>query len=365
MFHGVAIGLVRRRTPRPVVIALSCGSVVLSFLIACYAFIELIGMPEGSRVLVDRLYTWFGAGIGATRFTADLALRVDPLSAVMTLVVTGVGLLIHVYSIGYMDDDHRDDRGFQRFFCYLNLFTFSMLVLVLADNLVLMFVGWEGVGLCSYLLIGFWYSDRHNAYCGSKAFIVNRIGDFGFLIGIFLLFASFVSAGVPAGVGFADISQHFVAIAERTIATPWGSDVAARRRDRAVPVRRRGRQVGADPALRLAARRDGRSDAGVGADPRGHDGHRGRLHGVPALVPVRGGAARERGDRVGRRADGALRGHDRARADRHQEGARLLHREPARLHVPRRGLRRATPARSSTSSRTRSSRRCCSSARAR
>jgi NADH-quinone oxidoreductase subunit L len=86
-----------------------------------------------------------------------------------------------------------------------------------------MFLGWEGVGLCSYLLIGFWYSDRHNAYCGSKAFIVNRVGDFGFLIGIFLLFAAFVSAGVPAGVGFADISQNFAAIAGRTIATPWGS----------------------------------------------------------------------------------------------------------------------------------------------
>ncbi len=222
-FHGIAIGIVRRSTPRQLVIVLSCGSVGLSFLISCYAFIELASMPEDARVLVDRLYTWFGAGIGATRFTADLALRVDPLSAVMALVVTGVGFLIHVYSVGYMDDDHRDDRGFQRFFCYMNLFTFSMLVLVLADNLVLMFLGWEGVGLCSYLLIGFWYSDRHNAYCGSKAFIVNRVGDFGFLIGIFLLFASFVDAGVPAGVGFADISQHFAAIAERTIATPWGS----------------------------------------------------------------------------------------------------------------------------------------------
>ena len=221
VFHGLAIGVVRRSTPRQVVIALSCGSVGLSFLISCIAFVKLIGPDD--VVLVDRLYTWFGAGIGATRFTADLALRVDPLSAVMSLVVTGVGSLIHLYSVGYMDDDHRDDRGFQRFFCYMNLFTFSMLVLVLADNLVLMFLGWEGVGLCSYLLIGFWYSDRHNAYCGSKAFIVNRIGDFGFLIGIFLLFASFVDAGVPAGVGFAEISQHFAAIAERTIATPWGS----------------------------------------------------------------------------------------------------------------------------------------------
>jgi NADH-quinone oxidoreductase subunit L len=221
-FHGVAIGIVRRPTPRAVVIALSCGSVFVSFLIAGYAFLELVGKPEGT-VLVDRLYTWFGAGIGPTRFTADLALRLDPLSAVMALVVTGVGFLIHVYSIGYMDDDHREDRGFQRFFCYMNLFTFSMLVLVLADNLVLMFLGWEGVGLCSYLLIGFWYSDRENAYAGAKAFIVNRVGDFGFLIGIFLLWTSFVSAGVPAGVGFADIAQHFSAIAEHTVQTPWGS----------------------------------------------------------------------------------------------------------------------------------------------
>ena len=114
------------------------------------------------------------------------------------LVVTGVGSLIHVYSVGYMDDDHREDRGFARFFCYLNLFTFSMLVLVLGDNLLLVFVGWEGVGLCSYLLIGFWYSDTWNAYCGSKAFIVNRIGDFGFLLGIFLLFWSLADAGQSA-----------------------------------------------------------------------------------------------------------------------------------------------------------------------
>ena len=225
VFHGISIGIVRRGAPRGMVIAISCGSVGLSFVIAAIAFANLLDMPPGAdRVLADRLYTWFGAGIGATRFTADLALRVDPLSAVMALVVTGVGSLIHLYSVGYMDDDHRDDRGFQRFFCYMNLFTFSMLVLVLADNLVLMFLGWEGVGLCSYLLIGFWYSDRHNAYCGSKAFIVNRIGDFGFLIGIFLLFASFVQAGAPAGVGFAEIQHNFAAIADRTVMTPWGSE---------------------------------------------------------------------------------------------------------------------------------------------
>jgi NADH-quinone oxidoreductase subunit L len=137
----------------------------------------------------------------------------------MILIVTFVGLMIHIYSIGYMEDDHRDDKGTQRFFCYLNLFTFAMLVLVLADNLVLMFLGWEGVGLCSYLLIGFWYSDNWNAYCGSKAFIVNRIGDFGFLIGILLLFAALSETGHPA-ISFAGIQEHFDGIVDMTIAVP-------------------------------------------------------------------------------------------------------------------------------------------------
>jgi NADH-quinone oxidoreductase subunit L len=223
LFHGVMIGVVRRVTPRWMVIALSCGSVGASFLISCVAFFSLAGLPEGST-LVDGLYTWIGAGVGAGRFTAELRFRLDALSSVMTLVVTGVGLLIHVYSIGYMNDDHRDDKGFQRFFCYLNLFTFSMLVLVLGDNLVLMFLGWEGVGLCSYLLIGFWYSDRFNAYCGSKAFIVNRIGDFGFLIGIFLLFGALASAGAPS-IDFAEIRASFGLIAELTVPAPfWGPE---------------------------------------------------------------------------------------------------------------------------------------------
>jgi NADH-quinone oxidoreductase subunit L len=219
LYHGVMLALVRRPTPRTLTIGLSCGSVILSFAAACVALIELVRLPAGERVLVDNLYTWIGAGVGAQAFSAELAFQLDPLSAVMALVVTGVGSLIHVYSIGYMDDDHRDDKGFQRFFCYLNLFTFSMLVLVLADNLVLMFVGWEGVGLCSYLLIGFWYADRWNAYCGSKAFIVNRIGDFGFLLGIFLLFAALSEAGTPS-VAFGEIAQSLAALGERTLAVP-------------------------------------------------------------------------------------------------------------------------------------------------
>jgi NADH-quinone oxidoreductase subunit L len=215
LIHGVLLAVVRRSMPRRLTIALSCGSVMLSFAISFLAFIHLIGLPEGERVLMDDVYGWIGSG----RFSAEVAFLLDPLSAVMALVVTGVGSLIHVYSIGYMDDDHREDRGFQRFFCYLNLFTFSMLVLVLADNLVLMFLGWEGVGLCSYLLIGFWYLDRWNAYCGTKAFVVNRIGDFAFLAGIFLLFWSLAGIG-EASVAFRDVEAALPRIAERSVTLP-------------------------------------------------------------------------------------------------------------------------------------------------
>jgi NADH-quinone oxidoreductase subunit L len=215
LIHGGWLALVRRPFPKGVVVALSCGSVVASFGLSCLALVELIQRPEGERLIADSLFTWIGSG----SFGAEAAFLLDPLSAAMILVVTGVGSLIHVYAVGYMNDDHREDGGFQRFFCYLNLFTFAMLMLVLADNLVLMFLGWEGVGLCSYLLIGFWYSDRYYAYCGSKAFIVNRIGDFGFLLGIFLLFWALADAGAPT-VGFREIKQAFPAIAEQTVRIP-------------------------------------------------------------------------------------------------------------------------------------------------
>ncbi len=219
VYHGVMLVLIRRPTPRFLTIAFSCGSVFASFVAACVAFWTLRGLAVESRILTDNVYTWFGAGVGDTAFSAELSFAFDPISAFMTLIVTGVGLLIHIYSIGYMDDDSRDDKGFQRFFCYLNLFTFSMLVLVLADNLVLMFLGWEGVGLCSYLLIGFWYGDRTNAYCGSKAFIVNRIGDFAFLVGIFLIFQALARAGTPS-VAFADFAQNIDQIAGVRFAVP-------------------------------------------------------------------------------------------------------------------------------------------------
>ncbi len=186
------------RIGRKAVGAVACLSVFISFLFAVFAFVTIVGAPEGT-VLVDSVYEWLHAG----SFSADVSLQIDALSAVMCLVVTGVGFLIHVYSVGYMGHD----PDFARYFAYLNLFTGAMLVLVLADNLILMFVGWEGVGLCSYLLIGFWYTDPSKASAGKKAFIVNRIGDFGFVLGAFLLFWSLSGLGVGS-LDFATINAY-------------------------------------------------------------------------------------------------------------------------------------------------------------
>jgi NADH-quinone oxidoreductase subunit L len=161
--------------------------IFLAFAVATWAFVTLLTMPAGS-VLRVRLWPWIYAG----PFHADIALRLDALSAVMVMVVSGVGAFIHLYSAGYM----AHDTDYARYFSYMNLFAFSMLVLVLASNLLMMFVGWEGVGLCSYLLIGFWYSNPQFAYNGRKAFVVNRIGDAGFLLGIFTLVAALGARGV-------------------------------------------------------------------------------------------------------------------------------------------------------------------------
>ncbi len=160
---------------------LACGAVGLSFAWSVLSVLRLAALPEAQRAVVESVYTWMRVG----DLSVDVSFLLDPLSAVMILVVTGVGFLIHVYSTGYMS--HEPDV--RRFFLYLNLFMFAMLTLVLADNFLLMFVGWEGVGLCSYLLIGFWYERPAAAAAGKKAFIVNRIGDFGFLLGMFTLFA--------------------------------------------------------------------------------------------------------------------------------------------------------------------------------
>src|SRR6202158_5506664 len=185
--------LLGRRLPKSAVSLICAGSVLISFIYSVGAVWQLVDRDVENRVAQVILFQWIPAGPMHTtggrlaELVADWGVLLDPLSAVMILVVTGVGLLIHVYSIGYMGHE----RGYYRFFGYLNLFMFSMLTLVLANNMLLMFVGWEGVGLCSYLLIGFYFLRKSATDAGKKAFIVNRIGDAGFLLGIFLTVATF------------------------------------------------------------------------------------------------------------------------------------------------------------------------------
>ncbi|HNR38115.1 MAG TPA: NADH-quinone oxidoreductase subunit L [Acidobacteriota bacterium] len=174
-------GLFGRRLPKPLVHWIACGATGASFLLAAIVFQRFLNLPE--RLVQADYFRWIESG----DFAASFGFLLDPLSMVMTLVVTGVGFLIHVYSIGYM----WAEAGYYRFFAYMNLFMFAMLMLVLADNYLLLFLGWEGVGLCSYLLIGFYFHKPSAAAAGKKAFIVNRIGDFGFVVGLVLLFVTF------------------------------------------------------------------------------------------------------------------------------------------------------------------------------
>ncbi|MEO8081412.1 MAG: proton-conducting transporter membrane subunit, partial [Caldimonas sp.] len=163
------------------VTVVGCGLPLIAFALVVASLVEL--RTGGYAPLVEVAYRW--AQIGTSPF--EVAFYFDRLAAVMALVVTGVGAVIHVYSVGYM----KDDEGFGRFFAYMNLFLFFMLLLVLGRSLLVLFVGWEGVGLCSYLLIGFWFHDLANARAGKKAFITNRVGDAAFLIGMFLLHQAF------------------------------------------------------------------------------------------------------------------------------------------------------------------------------
>ena len=158
------------------------GVLILSFVLALAMFVAMAGVHDMHDPFVQNLFTWMATG----DLHINASLQLDQLSMVMVLVITGVGSLIHLFSVGYM----RTDPGYPRYFAYLNLFVFFMLVLVLGASYPVMFVGWEGVGLCSYLLIGFWFSDKVNADAGKKAFIVNRIGDFGFLVAMMLMFAT-------------------------------------------------------------------------------------------------------------------------------------------------------------------------------
>ncbi|HLG14478.1 MAG TPA: NADH-quinone oxidoreductase subunit L [Blastocatellia bacterium] len=175
------LGLLGKRLGERAIGFIACSAVGVAAVLSFYVvFGKLLSLPEEQRRIFEHLFTWINVG----SFRADASLLLDPLSGIYILFVTFVGFWIHVFAIGYM----RGDEGYRRFFAYLNLFMFSMLVLVLADNFLLMFVGWEGVGLCSYLLIGHYYTKDFANDAAKKAFVVNRIGDFGFALGVMLLF---------------------------------------------------------------------------------------------------------------------------------------------------------------------------------
>ena len=216
LFAAATMLFFGRKLKNSAVTTLCVGTVFVSFAFALGAVVQLLGADPEHRVFQKVLFEWVPAGPMHTSagqvvpFIADWGMLLDPLSCVMVLVVTGVGFLIHVYSVGYMGHE----GGYYRFFGYLNLFMFSMLTLVLANNLLLLFVGWEGVGLCSYLLIGFYFLKKSASDAGKKAFIVNRIGDAGFLLGIFLVAATlgtirFTSVGL--GDGNTGIAQALAA----------------------------------------------------------------------------------------------------------------------------------------------------------
>jgi NADH-quinone oxidoreductase subunit L len=179
----------QKKCGRRAISLIGCGVVIAGFVLGLYAFGRMLAVTPAHRFMLDDLWRWFEIG----GLKLDVAFWLDPLSIVMVLIVTGVGGLIHIYSTGYM----HEDPSYWRFFAWLNLFTFAMLTLVLADNLWLMFVGWEGVGLCSFALIGYWYSDHTNTAAGNKAFIFNRVGDWAFVVALFSLFAALEVVGHP------------------------------------------------------------------------------------------------------------------------------------------------------------------------
>src|ERR671915_445350 len=177
--------LLGRRLTKSISGAVACAAMVASFAVSIAAVWRMLGQPGNVRAIEQVLYTWISSG----ELEVPFAFRVDPLAAVMILVVTGIGSLIHIYSTAYMHDE--SDSEYARYFSYLNLFAAFMLVLVLGANFVVLFVGWEGVGLCSYLLIGFWFRKQSAADAGKKAFVVNRIGDYAFILGMLFLFTQF------------------------------------------------------------------------------------------------------------------------------------------------------------------------------
>ena len=314
---------------------------IAAFVVAVGVFVELWRHPPHAPIIVQPVA--LAAGRDVSRSTWPFRWISSP--AVMLLVVTGVGSLIHLFSVGYM----QEDPGYARYFAYLNLFVVFMLVLVLGSSFPVMFIGWEGVGLCSYLLIGFWFSDKVNADAGKKAFIVNRIGDFGFLVAMFLIWQS---------LGTLDLHRHGRA-GPRACSTAGGGIVTAITLFLFLGCTGKSAQIPLYTWL---------PDAMAGPTPVSALIHAAtmvtagvylvaRTNVLFALAPLSSTVvAGHRG------AHRALRRDDRPAPVRHQEGAGLLHGVAAGLHVPRRRHRRLHRRRSSTWPPTPSSRRCCSSA---
>ena len=195
----------RRPQAKNAVSAIGVGVLVASFVVSAAVFLELRSHPPHQPIVVN-VWRWLPVGT----LQIDMGFQVDQLSTVMLLIVTGVGSLIHLFSVGYM----KEDPGYARYFSYLNLFVVFMLVLVLGSSFPVMFIGWEGVGLCSYLLIGFWFNDKVNADAGKKAFIVNRIGDFGFLVAMFLIWDSL---GTLTFTGMVDKAPGLLPLGSATV----------------------------------------------------------------------------------------------------------------------------------------------------
>ena len=255
-------GLFGKRLAKPVIGAIAVGSVAASFV---FVLLTLSKLMPFSAAYTEHYFTWIHSGF----LNVGCDFTVDRLTAVMLLVVTGVGLLIHTYAIGYMDHE----EGFYRFFSYFNLFMFFMLVLVLASNLLLVFVGWEGVGLCSYLLVGFYFTEKFATDAANKAFIVNRIGDFGFTLGMFLIVIFFHSldfGNMALRLGSAPVETSAGVLTAITILLFAGA--TGKSAQLPLYVWLPDAMAGPTPRLR--------------SYPRGHHGDGGRLHDRSTVFPV-------------------------------------------------------------------------------
>ena len=315
---GAAInGLFGRRFSKPIV-----SAVALFFSGAAFALVLRVWSQFSSLPLPH--YEFLAHWIRYGNFMVNFEFYLDQLTMLMLLVVTGVGFLIHIYSIGYM----WEDASYYRFFSYLNLFMFFMLTLVLAGNYLQMFIGWEGVGLASYLLIGFWFTKDSAASAGKKAFIVNRIGDFGFLIALFLMVKHFGS------LNFTEVFEKVGPLPVETVGVGLLTSIGL------LLMLGRLRQVGADSSVRLVAGRHGRPDAGFRPDPCRNHGDGGRLHGFAISRHLRSCSHGTYGRRHHWNTDRLLCRDDWHRTNRYQESSRLLHGLATGLHVH--GMRRGS-----------------------